>query len=192
MQASVLIERPRNDKTEFRIEPQPDGCHRLHVRGRMPIDWVINLASGLARNGLSIVRGQAFREGVMTWHGHFTLRGSPHATPAEKIDYHLLVNTAATKSETSLAIDRFALRKTTERGGTLFLEIQGKDQIGFLGAFFGKLSFYSLFPIQMEIETADGCILDRFWLSGAGGGQPSELVVAALQRTLDKMQAVTP
>lgn len=189
MQTMLYPERQRTDMSEFRIEPQPGGCHRLHVRGRLPIDWVSNLASGLARNGIGIMSGQAFREGAMTWHGHFILKGSPLAAPADKIDYYLLVKTAAVKAGTSLTLDGFTLRPTTERGGALFLEIRGKDQLGFLGTFFGKLSFYSLFPIHMEIETIEGRIQDRFWLSGAGGGQPSASIVAALRTTLGKMLA---
>lgn len=166
---TVSRERQRTDATEFRIEQQQGGYHRLHVRGKMPIDWVSNLASGLARHGLSIIRGQAFREGAMTWHGHFTLKSSPHAAPVEKIDYHLLVKTTSATSETNLTLDSYTLRTTTERGGSLFLEIQGEDQIGFLGTFFAKLSFYSLFPLHLEIETIEGRILDRFWLGSAGG-----------------------
>jgi hypothetical protein len=177
----------RTNSEAFRIERQQEGGYRLHVLGRMPIDWVGNLASGLARNGLSITRGKVFREGATGWHGHIALQSGFASTPPEGIDYRQLVCAEADRADSVLCIDSFILRPTQENGGALFVEIKGEDQHGFLGAFLGRLSFYSLFPVHMEIETTGGWIHDRFWLTAIGGGRPADAVVAALRGTLEKM-----
>lgn len=187
MEAISSARQARTTSEGFRIERQEEGGYRLHVLGRMPVDWVGNLASGLARNGLSITHGKVFREGAIGWHGHIALQSGFASTPPERIDYRQLVSAEADRAATAISIDSFILRPTRENGGELFLEIKGDDQHGFLGAFLGRLSFYSLFPVYMEIETSGGWIHDRFWLTAIGGGRPAEVVVAALRGTLEKM-----
>lgn len=154
------------------------------------MDWVSNLASGLAHNGHSITTAQISSRGGMTWHGHFTLAPAVHATPPGQIDYNVLVRSASSTTLPAIAVDSFTLHATTQHGGTLFLQVQGRDQLGFLGTLLNKLSFYSLFPVHMEIETTGSQLLDRLWLSGAGGGQACEAIVAALRSTLQRMVTV--
>lgn len=188
----LSMDHGRSEKQMFKVERQDNGYHRLEVYGKMPTDWVSNLTSGIARNGLNIMHGRASREAASAWRGHFALESSPTATMPDKIDYLHLIKTAAVSAPANLSIDSYLLRPTSELGGALYLEIRGKDQSGFLGTLLGKLSFYSLFPIQMEIETEGGRILDRFWLTNTGGGQPSAQIVAVLEKTLDKMMAPGP
>jgi len=180
-------EQKRTETPCFRVEHQADGSYRLHVRGKLPIDWIANLASGLSRNGLGISRGKVFKEGAMGWHGHIILESTPFSAGPERLDYPGLVRMEAPRSGSPIAIRNFELRPTEDKGGALYLEIRGEDQFGFLGAFLGRLSFYSLFPVHMEIETVGTRIHDRFWLSGVGGGRPTDAVVAALGRALEKM-----
>jgi hypothetical protein len=186
MQTSVSVGQEMSENTGFRVEPLLEGGHRLHVRGKLPIDWVGNLASGLAQNGHSITHGKVFREGV-GWHGHIALQSKRISIPPERLDYHRMVNSGSNRMTGLVSIDSYVMRPTEEKGGTLLLEIEGKDQHGFLGAFLSRLSFYSLFPVHIEIETIGGMIHDRFWLKGIGGVRPTEVVVAALRGTLGKM-----
>lgn len=181
---------PKTPTSDFRVDRQSDGGFLLHVLGKMPMDWVSNLTSGLACNGLSITDAQISSRGGMTWHGHFSLAPAVHAAPPGQIDYHLLVRSALSTALPAIALDSFVLHQTTHHGGTLFLEVRGRDQLGFLGTLLNKLSFYSLFPVHMEIETPGGQLLDKFWLSTAGGGQASEAIVAVLRGTLQRMVTV--
>lgn len=184
---SVTTAGSGTERSGFRVEPHSDGGHRLHVTGKLPIDWVGNLACGLSRNGVSITHGKVFREGAMSWHGHIALKRAATGTPPERIDYQQLVRSAAERPDAAVWLDSFQLRQTSEQGGTLFLEIEGEDQHGFLGIFLDRLSFYSLFPAHLEIETFGGRIHDRFWLQGVGGTQPTETIARALRRALEKM-----
>lgn len=188
----LSMDHGRSEKQVFRVERQDDGYHKLEVYGKMPTDWVGNLTNGIARSGLSIMHGRASREAASSWRGHFALECSPNATAPEKIDYLHLIKTAAASAPANLCIDSYILRPTNELGGSLYLEIRGKDQLGFLGSLLGKLSFYSLFPVQMEIETEGGRILDRFWLTNTGGGLPSGQIIEVLEKTLEKMLSTTP
>ena len=190
MPTPLVTTTPKTPTSDFRVDRQADGGFLLHVIGKMPMDWVSNLTSGLAHNGLSISNAQISSRGGMTWHGHFSLTPAVHATPPGQIDYILLVRSASSRALPAIVLDSFVLHPTTQHGGTLFLEIRGRDQLGFLGTLLNKLSFYSLFPVHMEIETTGSQLLDRFWLSGAGGGQACEAIVAALRSTLQRMVTV--
>ncbi len=166
------------------------GTFDLNVRGRMPHDWIVNLSAGVARAGISIERGKARKVSALNWEGKFEMKPVAFGVDPEGLDYPRLARTAAAKVDgRTLAIEQFSLRFPTAPGDALRLEIRANDQTGFLGALLDRLSFFSLFPEEMNIETTAGKVHDRFRLKGIGGQPPSEAVVAVLRRSLEGLRA---
>lgn len=173
---------------EFRVDHRREGGFLLHVVGKLPLDWVSNLTGGLARHNFNITRAEISNRGAMTWHGHFSLLpGAGSISPANLDFVQMVRSTGSAALLPTISIDRFDLQIVTRHGGTLYLEIAGQDQLGFLGALLKKLAFFSLFPLHMEIETASSRILDRFWLSGPGGTLPAGETIAVLRDSLRRM-----
>jgi hypothetical protein len=71
----------------------------------------------------------------------------------------------------------------------LELELEGPDQIGFLGRILMRLSLLALFPSSMVINTVGGQIKDRIILHGIGGKGPAEAAKVSLEGTLKQMVA---
>jgi len=60
-----------------------------------------------------------------------------------------------------------------------------QDHIAFLAALLSRVSFYTLFPETMLIETVNSKIFDRFWIKGLGGQAPSDTAINLLRRKLE-------
>lgn len=166
------------------------GNYDLKIWGKMPHDWIVNLSAGIAGSGISVERGTARKVSAARWEGKFELKPAAFSTPPERIDYLRLVRTAGGKADgRAFSLDDFSLRLPTPSRDALSLEIRASDQTGFLGAFLDRLSFFSLFPEEMVIETTAGKVFDRFWLKGVGGQSPSEAVVTVLRRNLEGLRA---
>lgn len=166
------------------------GTFELKIWGRMPYDWVVNLSAGIAGAGVSIERGAARKVSASIWEGKFELKPVAFGAEPEKIDYLRHLRAAGAQVDGgALSIDDFSLLLPSGPGGALNLEIRAKDQTGFLGAFLNRLSFFTLFPEEMLIETTGAKVFDRFWLKGVGGQIPSEAVVTVLRRNLEGLRA---
>lgn len=164
---------------------------RLDVRiwGKMPYDWIANLSTGVAVAGISIERGAARKLAASEWQANFELIPRESGPVPEEIDYLRLARTGrGTAPGAVLTLDGFSFTEDSLRGA-LHLEVRASDRTGFLGAFLDRLSFFSLFPEEMTIETRGGKVLDRFWLRGVGGQSPSAAVAAALHRNLEALLA---
>lgn len=174
----------------YEVKRNISGNFDLKIWGKMPYDWIVNLSAGIAGSGISIERGAARKVSASIWEGTFELKPVAFGTDPERTDYLRLVRTPAAKTDgRAFSLDDFSLRLPTASGDALNLEVRAHDQTGFLGAFLDRLSFFTLFPEEMVIETTAGKVCDRFWLKGVGGQIPSEAVVTVLRRNLEGLRA---
>lgn len=179
-----------DDVPGFEVARNISGNHDLKIRGRMPHNWIVNLSAGIAGAGVSVERGVARKVSAAIWEGKFELKPLAFGVDPAGIDYLRYVRTAAAKTDSrALSIDDFTLRLSTASQDAINLEVRADDQPGFLGAFLGRLSFFSLFPEEMVIETAGGKVFDRFRIKGVGGQVPSEVVLTALRRNMEGLRA---
>lgn len=179
---------PRAAREERSYEIQPRGGRRYGLRlwGDLPRGWAAPLFRGLARHGLAVVRGEARREPDGRHQARFEIERGPRATDPLRVDLLAL----ATRRPGAPGTDAFVLghhrlRAVPAFGGSLRLEVGAPDQHGFLGGLLDRLTFLSLVPEAMEVETGPDGVFDRFHLRTADGRMPPPAVHAVLRDVLD-------
>jgi len=157
---------------------------QFYLEGSLAPGWAGNLASGLAAQRVSIERGEARAErGV--WAARFEVRALAGAPPFASIDLAKLAATDAGEGfATPLRLVDFSIEWGAERGGCLVIGVSAHDTVGFLAALLRRLSYFSLFPVEMRLETRGDRVDDRLWLRGAGDRAPSARAHEALRRAL--------
>jgi hypothetical protein len=169
------------------VRARPLGADRFqfYIEGSLPPGWAGNLASGLAAQRVSIERGEARAERGGVWAARFEVQRLAGAQPFASIDIAKLASTDAGEGfATPLRLIDFSVASTDDRGGCLELGVTALDTVGFLAALLRRLSYFSLFPIEMRLETRGDRIDDRLWLRGAGDRAPSARAQEALRRAL--------
>lgn len=168
----------------YEVHPIEGDRHQLRLWGSLPRDWADPLCRGLARAGVSIVRGFAKRGPDARWIASFELERQRRSTDPMTLDYlALAARTGRGAEPPAIAIDHYRLERRPEHDGSLFLEVLGPDQLGFLGGLLERLSFLSLIPVDMAVETGPGGVHDCFFLRGADGTAPG----AATRRILSEV-----
>ena len=168
-----------------RVRPLGAERYRFYLEGSLTPGWAGNLASGLATSQFSIERGEARAERGGIWAARFEVRRLAGAVPFESIDVAALAATDAGEGfATPLRLIGFTLEASVERGGCLVVGVSAHDSVGFLAALLRRLAFFSLFPIELRLETRTGRVDDQLWLRGAGDRTPSLRAQEALRRAL--------
>lgn len=178
-----------NAASEVKPVPgQPSG-YELVIKGFLPPGWTGRLTAGLAQNRIGIVRGEAEKVTVSAWHSRFELKAAPFARDPLGIDYLALAGTELPydRNAGKIALLDFVLEPCSRHEGSLYLEIKGVDRLGFLGDLLDYFSMRCLFPVKMTVETVGDTAVDRFWLRGVGGSQPSEAISAAIKENLERL-----
>ncbi len=176
-------------------EPGTPG-HRVHAKTRSlysvrlwgPLHplWADRFTRGLSNVGISILNGFARQEPSGSWGAEFLVTPTPGASDPETIDYVSLTREPPPPYAPPLVLDRFAVDGSPERGGLLYLEIQGPDRVGFLGSLLQTLTELSLVPREMWVATRSGEACDRFLLSSSDGRLPTDEQRRALEEALDR------
>jgi hypothetical protein len=169
------------------VRVRPLGAERFQFRleGSLAPGWAGNLASGLAASQFSIERGEARAERGGIWAACFEVRRLAGAPPFDAIDVAALAATDSGEGfATPLRLFGFTLEASTERGGCLVVSVSAQDTVGFLAALLRRLAYFSLFPIELRLETRAGRVSDELWLRGAGDRMPSLRAQEALRRAL--------
>jgi hypothetical protein len=186
MQTVMRREAPVVNELGCDVTRNAIGLYELRIWGKLPIEWIVNLTSGIAGSGGSIERATARKLQRSNWDGTFEFIPGRTVSAPELTDYLLMAKSGGrTVPNVAISLDGYTLKPGGPTRGGLFLEIRALDQSGFLGAFMNRLSFYMLFPDEVIIETNGGKVYDRFWLKSAGGLEPNEAVVDSLRRYLD-------
>lgn len=173
-------------ETGCELRPTGRGFYELKICGQFPPRWLANLTSALAARGINIQRGHASKLTPSVWQATLEIAPKGDELPAG-LDYPALAQKAATANPAAvpLHLDSYTLE---QRGDTLFVEVKGADNVGFLVALLKTFAFFSLFPAEVHIDTPGGRVHDRFWLKGVGGLAPSESSRQGLQIELEKLR----
>jgi hypothetical protein len=164
------------------IEALGPARRRVELRGPLPVGWSGRLASGLAAQRVSIVRGWA-REGAGLWDAQLEVELPPSTdlTPA------LVLRLTAPDAEPrrgALAGLELLDHRLVRAGPDVVVELDAADGRGLLDRVLRCFALYGLFPREMELETTDGLVHDVFRLRSIHGGAPEAATVAALAAKL--------
>lgn len=85
---------------------------------------------------------------------------------------------------TPLRLERFTLTPALEHDGSLRLALAARDRVGFLAALLRRLAYFSLFPVEMRLDTRGASVADELWLRAGGDRTPSTTTREALARAL--------
>src|SRR5262249_17187570 len=164
------------------------GSFTLRLWGHFTPGWCGRLSAGLSALGIDIVRGFARRVGQERWAAEFEIQATPGGAEGSEIDYVALAEAAVPLHDSqALELDGYFLDGSPEAGGALYLEIRGRDRVGFLGSLLERLAELSLFPEEMTVETRNGRVSDSFYLRATGGSMPSEPTRRALRDLLETL-----
>jgi hypothetical protein len=168
-----------------RVDLRGDELQRIALEGVLWPGWAGNLASGLAAQRVSIVRGHALGGGAGLWSARFDVRCLPGAPDLAALDLVALARQEAREGfSTPLRLARFALHPALEHGGSLRLSVAARDRVGFLAALLRRLAYFSLFPVEMRLDTRGASVADELWLRAGGDRPPSTTTREALARAL--------
>ncbi|MBU5637137.1 hypothetical protein KOM00_10370 [Geomonas sp. Red69] len=176
-------------ETGFTIEPiygRPGG-YRLGMAGFLAPGWSGRLAAGLSEHRVGIVRGSAEKVNASNWRSSFELKSAPFAGSPEAIDFLRLANTEPDRKAACIELLSFTMEPTACHNGSLFVELEGVDRLGFLGDLLDYFSMRCLFPVKMTVDTQGDTAVDRFWLRGVGGSVPSEAISDSMKRNLEQL-----
>ncbi|HET7754099.1 MAG TPA: hypothetical protein VFK85_09320 [Anaeromyxobacteraceae bacterium] len=157
--------------------------YALQLGGALSPGWTGSLARELAARRISIVRGWARRSEGARWEAQLLLELLDARVNPFHIDFLALARTSSAPRRLDLGprLQAYQLDRTDD---AVELAIRAADGVGLLDALLASFAFYSLFPVEMTIETRGGVAHDFFRLQRTGGGPPSDVVVAALEGTL--------
>ncbi|CAH2030304.1 hypothetical protein [Trichlorobacter ammonificans] len=161
----------------------------LDLRGYLKPGWSGYLAGRLADEQISVLRGAGRKISAITWEARFELEMPPLLKVPERLDYCAMASTPPAVRSTLpwVRLERLSVKRDSAHGGSLLVELTGPDQLGFLASLLRVFSFYSLFPVEMEIETLGATASNRFWLKGIGSLTPTAEDQANLATALRKL-----
>jgi len=179
----------------WEISATPSGTSMLRLAGDLKPGWLGRLATHLSTQKINILGGTARKISPLRWESVFEISSSRNY-PGQLKDFNPLpavMGTGAAPQSYLPApgISGFTLERSANHGGCLYVEIRGRDCIGFLSGILSVFSFYSLFPIEMELSTAEKAASDRFWLKGIGASVPIDDDIAVLSQRLETMRERT-
>ena len=161
------------DEPGFEIRRLRQGRCDLQLWGRLQPGWSGSLAEGLAQAGLSLENGFARKMGPMRWLAELELDGTGAKSDPLALNYlELAARPLPPGWRTPIQLHSYRLDPSEKHGGSLYLELTGDDQVGFLGSLLTRFAFLSLFPEEMKIGTQEGRVHDRFFLTGIGRTPP--------------------
>lgn len=189
----VLNSYPANDidnvSFEIKAIALKPNSYELVIKGFLAPGWTGRLTAGLAQHRIGIVRGEAEKVTASAWHSRFELKSASFARDPLTIDYIALaaMELPYDRNSGKIALLDFVMEPCSKHDGSLYLKIRGVDRLGFLGDLLDYFSMRCLFPVKMTVETVADTALDRFWLRGVGGSQPSESIAEAIKENLERL-----
>ena len=186
--AMTVKERSRHHGQAFHYNAMPSGRYRLDFHGYLPLGWVGSLTQGLYDRKISIISGSAKRANMSQWNGEFIVEPL-HSSAVTGIDFAKLVRDNATGSVRTqdLSINAYSVKPCFKANGSIYIEMEGHDQIGFLAGIMKKFSSCGLFPWDFSVSTEDGRICDKFHLMGPGGLIVKKEIVRLLEVKLNEL-----
>ena len=162
--------------------------YALRLWGALPAGWSGHLSLGLARIAIGIDRGHARRVNG-SWEAELHLRPTGEGPDPSTVDYvRMLGRRSTTITTVPIELTEYRVHPLL---GTIALEVEGVDCVGFLGSLLGRLAFLSLFPEEMKIETRGMLVFDSFRLKSLAGRHPLPEAPRALETMLHELKRRT-
>ncbi len=163
-----------------KVEASAGGA-RVELHGELPLGWCGKLAAALARRGVSILRGNAERQGT-GWDVVLEVASEDGTDPAS-LDFPALCAEENPEPTGPLRLESFVLT-LPRRNASVELTVRGPDRRGFLAALLERLALLGLFPERISAETVHGMAADTLWLHAVGSQPPTERSIEALREFL--------
>lgn len=161
----------------WEIAPDDSKTSTLKLRGDLKPGWLGRLSSYMSQEKINVVRGTAWKCSSLCWDVNFEIEKNHRPIQFNTGFNPLTAFSTGFKEEKdipSLKISNMIMKRSTRHGGSIYVEVNGKDCIGFLHCILSIFSFYSLFPTELEISTKANTVFDQFWLKGIGFSIPSD------------------
>jgi hypothetical protein len=175
----------RSEKQTFKIMPLLSGKYKIEFYGNLPLGWAGSLAQGLANRRVNILSGYAKRISMSQWIGEIMVE-SDAAASLPAIDFKTIVNERLDMAHQRLVLADFRIRECFKANGSVYVEVDGQDQLGFLAGVLKKFMSCCLFPWEFSIKTEDGYISDSFHLMGTSGIHVSPQMMSMLMIKLQE------
>ncbi len=172
---------------EVSVVPLGAAARRIELRGVLPPGWAGRLASGLAAQRISVVRGWAAEHEGGRWEAQLQVELPQYTidlTPAA-----VLQLTGPDVAPLRSALDGLELLsyRIGQAGDDAVVELEAADARGFLDRVLRLFALHGLFPREMNIETSDGMVHDVFRLRDIHGRAPDPQTLAALESKLERV-----
>jgi hypothetical protein len=169
----------------FRVHPLPAGLSKIAFSGNLPLGWAGSLARGLSDRKINILSGYAKRITVSTWEGELVVDPIHSSSSMAELNFSGLVYERADRTAVPyLSIATCIVRECFRANGSVYVEINGHDQVGFLAAVLKRFASCGLYPWDFSILTRKNCIFDKFHLLGPAGVKASKGTVSSLEHKL--------
>ena len=101
----------------------------------------------------------------------------------------LLGEDAADGAQPPLVLDSFEVRAAGDHGGSLHVALAAPDCVGFLAALMRRFAYFSLFAVELRLDTRGGRVDDQFWLRAGAYRRPAPATGSALRSALGGLVA---
>lgn len=157
----------------YSITPR-DSRALLELNGDLRVGWTASLAQALTRLDINIVSGKAVKRSALNWTSSFEIEPvGVRQRDVTTLDVNSFFSGSADHASIPpITLTGYRLELCAQHDGSLYVEICGADTIGFLAGIIRVFSYYSLFPVEMELETRGNMAYDRFWLKCIGNVAP--------------------
>ncbi|MGC3996835.1 MAG: hypothetical protein QM767_04595 [Anaeromyxobacter sp.] len=161
------------------------GRFLIRLEGALPVGWAGRLAAGLAGLRVSVLRGSARRTPGPGWEAELEVERLDPDVELATLDLLELAGREPPPIPRDGRHGPPLLRFAVQPGpAALFVEVEARDEVGFLDRVLRIFATYGLFPIELRLETSERRVRDTFLLTSVGGEQPSAAVVEALRAVL--------
>jgi hypothetical protein len=170
------------------VVPLGTSVRRIEIQGFLPAGWAGRLATGLAAQRISVVRGWAEDRESAGWEAQIDVELPQYTldlTPATVLLLASPVPVPLFPPTDGLELLDF---KTAQIDGDLAVEVEAADAQGFLERMLRLFALHDLSPREMNVETSDGMVHDMFRLRGPAGAAPEPQAVAALEAKLQRVK----
>lgn len=186
--ASQVPYMSRSKKHAFIIIPQLSGNHKIEFSGILPLGWASSLAQGLANRKINILSGYARRTSISQWVGEITVDPGRALENVSDIDFTAIINEKPARVHNQIMLTDFSIRECFRANGSVYIEVEGKDQIGFLAGVLKIFLSCCLFPWDFTIKTEGNYIYDKFHLMGTSGSHVPSQVINMLNIKLNELR----
>ena len=175
----------------WEIAPNDRVSSILKLSGNLKPGWLGQLSSYMSQEKINIIKGTACKNSSIRWEGLIEIDKGANPIDAESEFNPIKAFNGFSDQrifEFSSIISNLLIKRSTRHGGSIYVEIGGKDCIGFLSSILGVFSFCSLFPTELEVTTKAQNVFDQFWLKGIGLSTPTDEDMTLLHGRLSRYQ----